>query len=49
MSTAKSALETKQQWLEVEINCSGGSQAIGSITGNLVSLYLGMHPWAAVR
>jgi len=34
---------------EVEINCSGGSQAIGSTTGNLVPLYLRMHPWAAAR
>jgi hypothetical protein len=34
---------------EVEINCSGGRQAIGSTTGasNLVPLYFGFHPWAA--
>jgi len=34
---------------EVEINRSGGSQAIVSTTGNLVPLYLCMHPWAAAR
>jgi hypothetical protein len=36
---------------EVEINCSGRSQAIGSTTAasNLVPLYLGMHTWAALR